>query len=421
MYREALNEIYVPRIQRGNVSFAANILGARGALLSVLVHFFEQGRWGSFVQPGIEGHSLTAEDQLFVLTEAGRYLTATRESAPEVRICYERAAALCHLLNRPLDLYVALMGQWRYFSITDTQSATMQLARRVYALAQEQNDPTLLVGACTALAVTLYHFRGDFEAARQYTMQGIELWRSGRVRSLFEEVDSQPVACLCVEGLLQWQFGEIPSCRATIAEAISLAKELNDMHGLAVALSSAARLAYFERSAGEVERLASDLIELSTRHGFAHWPAIGEVFRGWARSASGGTAEGLSWIEDGIEDYRASGSLALMPYLLTLKAEALDLADRTSEALDAIKEAEKVVERSEGREWCAELHRLHGVFLAAIGADQKEIEASFREAIRIAKEQKSVSLEKRAKATYAEYRRQKASGSGGRGFRLPLC
>jgi hypothetical protein len=29
-------------------------------------------------------------------------------------------------------------------------------------------------------------------------------------------------------------------------------------------------------------------------------------------------------------------------------------------------------------------------------------------------------LEKRAETTYAEYRRQKASGSGGRGFRLPL-
>jgi hypothetical protein len=35
-------------------------------------------------------------------------------------------------------------------------------------------------------------------------------------------------------------------------------------------------------------------------------------------------------------------------------------------------------------------------------------------------ETKSVSLEKRAEATYAEYRRQKPGGSGGRGFRLPL-
>jgi hypothetical protein len=80
-----------------------------------------------------------------------------------------------------------------------------------------------------------------------------------------------------------------------------------------------------------------------------------------------------------------------------------------------------VVERSEGRWWCAELHRLRGVFLATIGADEVQIEASFCEAIRIAREQKSLSLEKRAEGTYGEYRRQKASASGGRRFRLPLC
>jgi len=38
----------------------------------------------------------------------------------------------------------------------------------------------------------------------------------------------------------------------------------------------------------------------------------------------------------------------------------------------------------------------------------------FCAAIRIAKEQKSVSLEKRAEAIYAEYRRQKTSGSEGK-------
>ena len=103
-----------------------------------------------------------------------------------------------------------------------------------------------------------------------------------------------------------------------------------------------------------------------------------------------------------------------------MKAEALHLADRTSEALEAIKEAEALVERYEERRLCAELHRLRGVFLTAMGADETQIEASFGEAIRVAKEQKSVSLEKRAEATYAEYRRQKASGSEGRGFRLPL-
>jgi hypothetical protein len=110
-----------------------------------------------------------------------------------------------------------------------------------------------------------------------------------------------------------------------------------------------------------------------------------------------------------------------LPYFLALKAETLHFADRSSEALEATKAAEALAERSEGRWWSAELRRLKGVFLTAIGAEETEIEASFCEAIRIAKEQKSVSLEKRAEATYAEYRRQKASGSRGQGFRLPLC
>ena len=109
-----------------------------------------------------------------------------------------------------------------------------------------------------------------------------------------------------------------------------------------------------------------------------------------------------------------------MPFLLALKAEALHLADRTSEALETIREAEALVERFEVNWWCAELHRLRGVFLATLGADEAQIEASFCAAIRTAKEQKSISLQKRAEATYAEYHRQKASGSGGHGFRLPL-
>ena len=142
--------------------------------------------------------------------------------------------------------------------------------------------------------------------------------------------------------------------------------------------------------------------------------------RGWARSASGSTAEGTAWIEDAIRDYQATGAMLRMPYFLTLKAESLHMAGRTAEALDAIANAEAWGERSEERWWCAEIHRLRGVFLAAIGADETQIEASFSAAISTAKQQKSVSLEKRAKATYAEYRHQKASGSARRGFHLPL-
>ena len=203
-------------------------------------------------------------------------------------------------------------------------------------------------------------------------------------------------------------------------EAISLANELKDMHALAMALAWAAGLCRCERNPAEVDRLASELIELSTRHNFVHWLANGAIWRGWARSASGDTVEGIPWIEQGIRDYRVTGSVQGVPYFLALKAEALFLADRTSEALEAINEAEALAERFEQRVFFAGMHRLRGVFLAALGADEVQIEASFCAAIRIARAQKSIFLEKRAEGTYAEYRRQKASASGRRGFRLPL-
>ena len=347
LYHEALHEVYLARIQRGNTSFAANVLGARAALLTVLVHFFEHGRWGSPAETAVAGQSLTAEDQLFVLMQAGMYLAATRGlAASEARICYDRAESLCHSLNRPLLLYAALMGQWRFSNTTDRLSAALQIAKRIYALAQQRSEPALMIGACTALAITHY-FLGDFETSGQYAKHGVDIWRSGGAQSAPEEVDVPAVACLCYQALSKLHSGETASARATIEEAISQAKELNDMHGLAIALHFAAVLAQMERKAAEVERSASEVIELSTRQNFAFWLAVGVILRGWARSALGNTTEGLSWIEDGLRDHWASGAIRGLPYCLALKAEALHLANRTPEALVAIKEADALVEKYE--------------------------------------------------------------------------
>ncbi len=323
----------------------------------------------------------------------------------------------------------------RYSHATDKLMATIQIAQRVYSLAQELNDSALLIGAYNDLAGTLY-FMGDFESTHQYAMRAAQIWRSESVQSHqraaellpistdavdgVQEIGASAVSVLCYEAQAKWHFGEIGSSQTIVAEAISLAKEMNDMHGLAVALWHAAVFAYYEGNPAEVERFASDLIELSTRH-FAPWLPQGEVLRGWARSTSGDTAEGISWIEDAIRAFRANGSILGEPFLLALKAEALFLADCTSEALETLREAEAVVERFAERNWCTELHRLRGVFLTAMGAEKPQIGASFEAAIRTAREQKSVSLEKRAEATYAQYRGQKPSASGGRGFRLPLC
>src|SRR5262245_15425207 len=263
LFRQSLHEVYIPRIQRGSSGFAANALGARGALLAVLAHFFERGDWGSFTQQSVQEHDLAAEDQLFVLMQAGLYLTATRGHATrEVRICYERAEPLCLSLNRPLDLFAAQIGQWRHSLLTDKLATTMQVAKRAYSVAGEQDEVSLLTNAFRILAVTHY-FSGNLKIARRYAKRGVKLAREGRMRRRFEEVNSPVVVCLSFDALCGWHFGETGSSRNAMKRAVSFAKELNDTYASAVALFHALFEAHFEGDVVEVERLALELVELS--------------------------------------------------------------------------------------------------------------------------------------------------------------
>jgi predicted ATPase len=308
-----------------------------------------------------------------------------------------------------LQYYVALMGQWYNSGVTDTISATMRIAQRVHSLAKKEGDPALMMGAYRALADPLY-FSGDFENARDYAIRATQIWRSG-VQSPVEEVDVPVVTCLTTTALCEWHLGEIAGSKWTIAEAISLARELGNTQALALAILTAAILTRLENQRSQVEGSALELVELSARRNLATWIPLGSIHLGWARAVSGDVPRGLSRIEEAIHDYRERGSVLALPYFLALKAEILHLASRASEALTAINEAEAISNRSGVRCWSSELQRLRGVFLASMRADENQVKDSFAGAIRIAREQKSISLERRAEAARAAYFRQKTKGS----------
>jgi len=98
-----------------------------------------------------------------------------------------------------LLLYSALMGQWRYSLMTDKLTETMQVAKRVYSLAQEQDDPALMMGRLPGFWYPRSTFLGDFRVGT--TIRLAWGFRSGAregVRSPVEEVDPPAVVCLCL-------------------------------------------------------------------------------------------------------------------------------------------------------------------------------------------------------------------------------
>jgi hypothetical protein len=66
-------------------------------------------------------------------------------------------------------------------------------------------------------------------------------------------------------------LGEAASYQVTIAEAVSVAKQLHDMHALVLVLYWSTYLACLEGDFAKVGRLASDLMETSMRLTFATW------------------------------------------------------------------------------------------------------------------------------------------------------
>jgi hypothetical protein len=93
-YAEAFREIYEPRIMRGDECYAANHLGARATVLSILWFFFEHGNWGHPVGPDYYGRQgLTEEEQVVVLAHVGLFSTALKGyAAEEALAAYARLA-----------------------------------------------------------------------------------------------------------------------------------------------------------------------------------------------------------------------------------------------------------------------------------------------------------------------------------------
>ena len=73
----------------------------------------------------------------------------------------------------------------------------------------------------------------------------------------------------------------------------------------------------------------------------------GAVLRGWVRSVSGSTAQGLPSIEGGLAEKRTIGAILFVTFDLELKAEALHLADRIAKLLRQSKRRSRWVKVSD--------------------------------------------------------------------------
>jgi predicted ATPase len=144
-------------------------------------------------------------------------------------------------------------------------------------------------------------------------------------------------------------------------------------------------------------------LTLAAEQDFALRLAIGTYFRGLAL-VSQGIQEGIVQMKFGLKGIQGTGSAHVMPYYLAGLAQGCAQAGETEQGLDVLAKALAIVHKTGNREWEAELYRLKGEMLLmhdngkdrALIARFAEAEASFRQAIDIARRQQAKSWELRA-------------------------
>jgi predicted ATPase len=321
---------------------------------------------------------------------------AKGNAAPEAEHVYRQARALCQQVGETPQLGTALFGLTQYYMTCSQWHTARELGDTLLHLAHRTDAPALAVVAHLALGFT-WLCLGAFPTARRHLEAGIACDTPAPRQAPAVRTSYGPsVACRSAAALTLWVLGYPEQALARLHEALRLAQELAQPFTLALVRCRAAYIHQFCRDVLAVHAQAEAAVALATEQGFPQWVAAGTSLRGWALAMQGQSAEGMAQIRQGIAADQAIGITAFIPYMCTLLADVCDLGS-LEDGLQALAEAQTLVEQHEERFWEAEVCRLRGVLLLRQPATpQVEAETWLQRALDIARRQEAKALELRA-------------------------
>jgi predicted ATPase len=229
------------------------------------------------------------------------------------------------------------------------------------------------------------------------------LYKSEEHRQLaFQFGGDVGVRALSIWAWALWHGGCPDQANKAGHEALRQARQSVHLETLAYGLSYSCLTAVSARQAAEVEELANELAAFAREHGFAFLFGHGLIAQGWAMTLRGSDGAAVERIRDGLAAAQAAGSRFHEPMVLGLLAEALGLTGEIEAGLELLSEALALAQASGARGNDAELHRLRGELLGRLPSpDWREMEASFRLALAIARKQGTRGFELRAAISLA--------------------
>jgi tetratricopeptide (TPR) repeat protein len=373
-------------------------------------------RRGLSVLVSLPGSGERDEQELLFSLTLGLALMATRGyAAPEVEKIHQRSRELCIKLNETRRLSSVLWGLHTCHINRGDLTRSLEVAREMRQVADASGDPLAVVESLHALGTTLA-FIGRLVEARDVLERIFAIYPVNHHAfhgSLY--VLDPCVSSLSMLARLLAVLGYLDRAVEKALAAVELAKRLMHPPSLAYATFWVGWIHHSRGEGTDSRRHLESAMEFSRKQGLFLFLEWGRFVRGAVLTRAGEAAEGISEIRKSIVRQDEMGSMLERSCCLTLLAEALGNQGACQEALALCDEALDFAQRTEGRWYEPETHRVRGEILLALGEDArlKEAEAEFEWALRSARQMECRLLE--LKAALSQFRlHRKLGGPAGR-------
>lgn len=317
---------------------------------------------------------------------------------PEVERVYARTLALCQEAGETAQLFPVLVGLFVFYMLrADFTTAKGLVDQITYWADRDANaDMQMVVFYCIG---NFAFYSRELQRARQAHEQCLALYNLKRHRSnVLWSMENPGVMSQSQLAWVEWYLGEPDRALRSSARALALADELKHPPSQNYANHATALVHLFRREYAALQTAAETQIRHAEAQNFLHWLFMAEIFLGVALAAQGQAQHGVSLIRSSLDKLLAMGMKASIAFFFSLLVEACLQAEDINAAAEALQQMTDSLHPGEEPFFAAEVCRLRGeVGLNGQAATAAaEAEASFQQALVIARREEVKSLELRA-------------------------
>ena len=347
------------------------------------------------------------------------YMHAKSWGAAEVEAAYAAAEHLSHAAETAAEGAWVLWGIWVYHHVRGRVDEAYEASKRIRALAASSSDrDATLIADMVSLQACFY--TGRFAESLEHCASFLDGYAPGRHRALADTYSTDlELVCLVHQAIASFIVGRADRSAEISERIVVLVDEIDHPYSAAWASTWGAVPDVLR---GETRRASERITRgqrIAAENDYAYVNAMARMLDGWVRGRAG-HAVAAGEIDAGLKAFRTTGAEIVVPFFQTLRAELLLEARRPHEAVPVLDDARRRIGRWGERWQEAEVWRVVANASALRNDDPFAIEAGFRQALEVAREQAALGWELRAATDFATYLCRKGRADEARALVGPL-